>query len=195
MVIYSKLMFVAANLACLLTGCAVKNSMRVGSDHLESANYIVKFTPTKRSPADRWTSHFRVMKKSGSRQILEVASGFRGDDSQKDLGFNKDHVRLVESSDGGHLVIEEFIPNDCWMLKNYILISPSADGSLGQSYLRVPEAPHEGIPGPGGNPPAPNDPSTVLSLDGEILSFRFANGNISKIAIKDIPKESDPRDG
>lgn len=186
---------IAASLACVLTGCAATGSMSVGSNHLESANYTVKFIPTKRSSTDSWNSHFRVMKKGGSRHTLEVASGFRGDDSQQNLGFNKKHVSLVESSDAEHLVIEEYIPNDCWMLKNYILISPSADGSLAHSYLRVPEAPHEGIPGPGGNPPAPNDPSTVLSIDGEILTFRFANGKISKIALKDIPRAHEPRDG
>lgn len=89
-------MFVAASLASLLTGCAVKDSMPVGSMNIESANYSVKFIPTKRSPADPWTSHFQVMKKDESRQILEVASGVRGGDPQQDLGFNKDDVHLVE---------------------------------------------------------------------------------------------------
>lgn len=171
------------------------DSMPVGSMNIECANYIVKFIPTKRSPADPWNSHFRVMTKGGSRQILEVASGVRGGNPQHDLGFNKDDVRLVEGAAGDQLVIEESIPNDCWMLKNYILISRSSDASLAHSYLRIPEAPHEGIPGPRGNPPAPNDPSTVLSLDGEILTFRFADGKISKIELKDIPRAPEPRGG
>lgn len=191
----SKCMLLAATLACLLTGSAVKGSKTLGSVNIESANYSVQFTPAKRSPVAPWTSHFRVMRKGGSRQTLDVASGVRGVDPQQDIGIGKDDVRLVESADGDQLVIEESIPNDCWMLKNYILISPSADGSLAHSYLRIPEAPHEGIPGPGGNPPAPNDPSTVLSLDGEILTFRFANGKVSKTALQDIPRAPEPRDG
>jgi hypothetical protein len=103
----------------------------------------------------------------------------------------KEHVRLIESSDGRHLLIEEDIPNDCWMHKNYILVS-TGSGSLQHSYLDVPEAPHEGISGPGGVPKAPDDPSTILSLDGGVLTFRYANGTVERRKLDHIRKMSKP---
>jgi hypothetical protein len=177
---------VGLSLASILTGCAALDSVSDGSHRLDTGNYIVKFTPTKRSPADPWKTHYRVMKKGGSRQVHEVASGFHGDAPQSALGYSKDNVRLIESFDGKRLLIEEYIPNEAWVLKNYILISPSEHGSLEHSYLRIPEAPHEGTP---------NDPSTILSLDGEVLTFRYANGRIESRLLKDISRDPDPRDG
>jgi len=186
---------VGLSLANILTGCAALDSVPDGSHRLETGNYIVEFTPTKRSPADPWRTHYRVMKKGGPRHVHEVSSGFHGDAPQSALGYSKDNVRLVEGSDGEHRLIGEYIPYQAWVLKNYILISPAKHGSLEHGYLRIPEVPNEGISGPGGIPPAPNDPSTVLSLDGEVLTFRFANGKTTSVVLKDIPRATEPRDG
>jgi hypothetical protein len=60
----------------------------------------------------------------------------------------KDHVRLIESSDGKHLLIEEDIPNDCWMHKNYLILSTDS-GSFEHSFLDVPEAATRRYPRPG----------------------------------------------
>jgi hypothetical protein len=129
---------------------------------------------------------YRVVKKDAPGVTHLVPSGFL----DRPLSV-EDRVRLIESTDGKNLLIEEDIPNDCWMHKNYLIVSVDK-GSLEYRFLDVPELPHEGIPGPGGVPKAPNDPSTILSLDGVILTFRYANGTVERRNLDRIRKMSKP---
>lgn len=176
----------AAILVLVLSGC-VPGPSSVSSDRrLSTANFVVTLMGEDRDQAGIGEFFYRVTKKDAAQDPHFVPSGF--------LWLSlplKEHVRLIESSDGRHLLIEEDIPNDCWMHKNYIIVS-NGSRSLQHGYLDVPEAPHEGIPGPGGVPKAPDDPSTILSLDGGVLTFRYANGTVERRKLDRIRKMSRP---
>lgn len=176
--------------ALLLAGCS-STLHSVESDYLfRTRSFLVEFLPGGRGNPGRDGSCYRVAGVIGPRDGHLVGSGF---DATGALGFGRKRVRLIESTDGKHLLIEEDIPNDCWMHKNYILVSVLSAGSFQHCYLMVPEAPHEGISGPGGIPAAPNDPSTMLSLDRGVLTFRYANGTIEQRSLSSIPRIAQPR--
>lgn len=178
----------AGVLVLSLSGCApsppcVPNDCRIASE-----NFVVEFIGGDRDDSENGQFFYRVMKKEYPRQLHLVPSGFLGGDHPL---FVKEHVRLIESTAGKYLLIEEDIPNDCWMHKNYLIVS-AGPGTITHSYLDVPEAPHEGIPGPGGIPEAPNDPSTILWLDDEFLTFRYAKGTIERRRLDSIRRMSKP---
>lgn len=177
----------AGVLAVLLGSCATGPQQVSNGSRVSSGNFVVELASG--DPAKPAGSRFfyRVMKKDAPREAHLVPSGFL------DLPLSmRDHVRLIESTDGNQLLIEEDIPNDCWMHKNYLIVS-AGSGSLEHRFLDVPEAPHEGIPGPGGVPKAPDDPSTILSLDGGILTFRYANGTVERRNLDRIRKMTKPQ--
>jgi hypothetical protein len=170
----------------LVGGCAT-GPQRVSNDsRVSSGNFVVELASGDRGKSADSEFFYRVMKKGAPQDVHIVPSGFL----DQPLSM-RDHVRLIESTDGKLLLIEEEIPNDCWMHKNYLIVSADS-GSLEHGFLDVPELPHEGIPGPGGVPKAPDDPSTILSLDGGILTFRYANGTVERRNLDRIRKMSKP---
>jgi hypothetical protein len=176
----------AGVLAALLAGCAT-GPQRVSNDsRVSSENFIVELASGDRGKSADNRFFYRVMKKGAPQDVHLVPSGFLEQPHSM-----KDRVHLIESNDGKHLVIEEDIPNDCWMHKNYLIVSADL-GSFKHSFLDVPEKPHEGIPGPGGVPKAPDDPSTILSLDGGILTYRYANGTVERRNLDRIQRMSKP---
>jgi hypothetical protein len=173
-------------IAALVVGCSTW-PRRVSENHrVSSENFVVELASGNRDASGGGGFFYRVMKKGASQDPLLVPSGFLDEPLSM-----RDHVRLIESTDGKQLLIEEDIPNDCWMHKNYLIVSADS-GSPEHSFLDVPEAPHEGIPGPGGVPKAPDDPSTILSLDGGVLTFRYANGTVERRKLDRIRKMSKP---
>lgn len=176
----------AAVLAVLVAGCATGPQQASNDSRISSKSFLVELAGGGRGGSADSGLFYRVMKKGGAQDLHLVPSGFL----DHPLSM-KDRVRLIESNDGKHLVIEEDIPNDCWMHKNYIIVSGDS-GSLEHRFLDVPEVPHEGIPGPGGVPKAPDDPSTILSLDDGILTFRYANGTVERRNLDRIERMSKP---
>lgn len=179
--------FCAVGLLTVLFGGCATEPQRVSTDSgISSKNFAIELTSGDRVKSADSRFFYRVTKKGASQEKLLVPSGFL--DQPESIS---NHVRLIESSDGKQLLIEEDIPNDCWMHKNYLIVSADS-GPLEHRFLDLPEVPHEGIPGPGGVPKAPNDPSTILSLDGGILTFKYANGTIERRNLDHIRKMSKP---
>lgn len=176
----------AGFLAVLVGGCATGVQLVSKDSGVSSENFVVELASGDRVGSADSKFFFRVMKKGAPQDVHIVPSGFL----DQPLSM-RDHVRLIESTDGKLLLIEEDIPNDSWMHKNYLIVSGDS-GSLEHGFLDVPELPHEGISGPGGVPKAPDDPSTILSLDGGVLTFRYANGTVERRKLDRIRRMSKP---
>lgn len=168
-----------------VSGCAA-NTKLPEPDHRRIGRFFtVEFSPAEGSEPNAKDPYYRITRNAVSGSPLRVMSRLKNEKSPMGAaGSAAGLTRLIEGTDGRHLIIEEEFPNDAWPVKSYILVSATDHRPLEYTFLRVPEAPYEGTP---------NDPSKVISLDGDVLTFRYANGTQAHRRLEDIPKMAKPK--
>ena len=101
-------------------------------------------------------------------------------------GVPKKWIRVIEDPSGKALLIEEEIPNDCGPCSNYLWVRLDSNGFIEGTYLLLPSmttGDHGGI-----NYEYPH----VLSLEGQVLRYRYSTGDTVKQRIESIDKADRP---
>lgn len=173
----------------LMTGCATSGVPGQTDNIAEWSGvfYTVQLqsAPDPSNPSDNF-ARYHVSRSNAANQTLTIRSGHPTSDFRPEIQYDpKKVVRFIEGSDEKFMIIEEAPSNDLWSYKNYILISSQKNGGMDSRYLRVPEVAHDGE----GTPP---DPSTILSLRGSVLTFRYANGVEATHNLEDIRSTPEP---
>lgn len=173
----------------LMTGCATSGAPDQTDIIAEWSGdfYTVQLRPAPDlSRSSDNLARYHVSRSKAGSKTLTIKSGHPTSDFRPKVQYDpKSVVRVIEGSDESFMIIEEAPSNDCWPYKNYILISSQRNGGMDFKYLWVPEVAHDGEG-------TPLDPSTILSLRGSELRFRYANGIEATRNLDDIRSTPEP---
>lgn len=174
--------------AFALTGCAgfSPSKNRAPQAEWRVGKFLVEFYPGPRaSGPDRTYSYYSITNLS----LENVAPGVVESAYQEGAyGKPKDNIRVIGSSSGDQILIEENVPNDCCPCTNYALVSADSYG-FDHTFLKIPER-RFGPPQPG---PDFGEYPQVKSIEGGVLELRYFNGVTERKKIDEIERADRPQ--
>lgn len=182
---------VASGCCLLLGSCASPQaSAPVASTQTtadwKAGEYAVSFRagPVVDSGSKSFSSYeiSRKLTPSGDPRIIAAESAFSIGSFRSGYATKPgDYIKLLTSTSGKTLLIEERIPNDNSPCTNWILVR-GVNGELVHDYLDLPIQ-------AGGPDPLVGELPTISRISEHEVSFRYPNGKSRTMAVKDVMKK------
>jgi hypothetical protein len=156
--------------------------------HWDTKNFRVHFRAGPRGSDGKSFSFYEITHKSpdgyGDGTVMESAHSLHGFQGVTN-GIPTNWIRIIEDPNGKALLIEEDIPNDCGPCMNYLWVNLDGNFLVG-TYFRLPSK----TTGDGGG--IDYEYPKVISLEGDLLKYKYSIGNVISKSVQSIEKADRP---